>query len=88
MWFWLARIINGRSQHERMRRGVDRGSVAMSGFMKDHPVSEGWVSQWMLINAIISPWAREEGHNHLGEVSQIVGKSMSVGRRIFNIVGG
>jgi len=45
MWFWLARIINGRSQHERIRRGVDRGSVAMSGFMKDHPVSEGWASQ-------------------------------------------
>ena len=42
----------------------------------------------MLINAIISPWAREEGHSHLGGVSQIVGKSISVGRRIFNIVGG
>lgn len=45
MWFWLARIIRGSSQHDRMRSGVDRGSVAMSGFMKDQPVSEGCVSQ-------------------------------------------
>ena len=37
---------------------------------------------------MMSPWAREEGHTHLGGVSQIVGKSMSVGRRIFSIVGG
>jgi len=40
MWFWLARIISGRSQQERIRRGVDRGSVAIKGFIKDHPVSE------------------------------------------------
>ena len=29
MWFWLARIIRGRSQHVRVSRGVERGSVAM-----------------------------------------------------------
>ena len=29
MWFWLAKIIKGRSQQERIRRGVDRGSVPM-----------------------------------------------------------
>lgn len=30
VWFWLARIISGRSQQVRTRSGVDRGSVAMS----------------------------------------------------------
>jgi len=88
MWFWLARIIRGRSQQERMRRGVERGSVAMRGFIKDHPVSEACISQCRLIKAIIRPWAREEGHSHFGGASQMVGKSMSVGRRIFSIVGG
>lgn len=29
VWFWLARIINGRSQQVRTSRGVDNGSVAM-----------------------------------------------------------
>lgn len=28
MWFWLAKIINGRSQHDNTRRGVERASVA------------------------------------------------------------
>lgn len=37
---------------------------------------------------MISPWVREEGHSHLEGVSQIVGKSISVGRRIFSIAGG
>lgn len=27
-WFWLARIISGRSQHVSTRRGVESGSVA------------------------------------------------------------
>jgi len=45
MWFWLARIISGRSQHDKIRRGVDNGSVAMRGLISDHPVSEVWVSQ-------------------------------------------
>lgn len=29
VWFWLARIIRGRSQQVRVRRGVERGSVAI-----------------------------------------------------------
>lgn len=29
VWFWLARIIRGRSQQVSTRRGVERGSVAM-----------------------------------------------------------
>lgn len=88
MWFWLARIISGRSQQERIRRGVDRGSVAIRGFIKDHPVSEVWVSQWKLARAIIRLCARGAGHTHLGGASQIKGNIISVGRRIFNIVEG
>lgn len=40
VWFWLARIIKGRSQQERIRRGVERGSVARRGLRRDQPVSE------------------------------------------------
>lgn len=71
-----------------MRRGVDRGSVAMSGFMRDHPVSDECISQCRLTRAMIRPWAREEGHSHLGGASQIVGNSISVGRSTFSIARG
>ena len=86
MWFWLARIIKGRSQQERTRRGADKGSVAIRGFVKDQPVSEVRVSQWRLVTAITRVWAREEVHTHLGGVSQIKGNNVSVGIRIFSIV--
>jgi len=88
MWFWLARVISGRSQQERIRRGVDKGSAAISGFMKDHPVSEEWVSQCRLTRAMIRLCVRDVGHSHLGGASQIVGNNIIVGRRIFSIVGG
>lgn len=29
VWFWLARIIKGRSQQARTSKGADRGSIAM-----------------------------------------------------------
>ena len=29
VWFWLARIMRGRSQQVRTRRGADKGSVAI-----------------------------------------------------------
>lgn len=67
---------------------MDRGSVAMKGFIKDQPVSEVRISQCRLTSAIMSPWVRDEGHSHLGGVSQIVGNSISVGRSTFSIVGG
>lgn len=31
-WFWLARAISGRSQHDRVRRGAEIGSTASSWF--------------------------------------------------------
>ena len=62
--------------------------MAMSGFIRDQPVSEVCISQCRLTSEMTSPWARDDGHSHLGGVSQIVGKSMSVGRSTFSIVGG
>lgn len=87
VWFWLAKIIRGRSQHERIKRGVDRGSVAKYGFRKVHPVSEVFFSHIRLVRAIKRLFKSEEGHSHLGGVSHVASISMVVGIRIFNIVG-
>ena len=53
VWFWLARIIRGRSQQVRANSGVERGSVAMYIFIQDQPVSVGELNQARLANAII-----------------------------------
>ena len=87
-WFWLARIIRGSSQQVNTSRGVDRGSVAKQRLEEDHPVSDDHLSQDKLARAIIKLWAIDVVHNHFAGLSQIVGKSMSVGMRIFNIGGG
>lgn len=39
-WFWLAIIIRGRSQHVRIRRGVDNVSVAILSPNDVQPVSD------------------------------------------------
>lgn len=52
MWFWLARIIKGRSQQVRTRRGVERGSVAIYWFMNDQPVSVDILNRVRLISAM------------------------------------
>ena len=88
IWFWLARIISGSSQQDSTRRGVERGSVAIRGFIVDQPVSDGFTNQCRLARATIRLWAREDDQTHLLGVSQMAGKSMRVGRRIFNIVKG
>ena len=53
VWFWLARIIKGRSQQVRTRRGVERGSVAMYWFMEYQPVSIDMLRHVRLISAMI-----------------------------------
>jgi len=88
MWFWLARIISGRSQQVRTRRGVDKESVAIYNPNEDQPVSDRFLSQVRLNRAIMKLWERVEGQSHLAGVSQVVGTSMRVGMRIFSIVGG
>jgi len=65
MWFWLARIISGSSQQESTRRGVESGSVAISGFIVDQPVSDEHINQCRLARAIIRLWPREDGQTHL-----------------------
>lgn len=51
-----------------------------------HPASEVQVNHERLIKAIRRPWAVVAVHNHLGEVSQIVGNIMIVGIKTFSIV--
>lgn len=87
MWFWLAKIISGSSQQDRTSRGVDSGSVAKNRPRDVQPDSEGKLSHVRLVNAMQKLWASAVGHNHFGRASQIVGRSMKVGRRIFSIVG-
>lgn len=53
VWFWLARIISGRSQQVSTKRGVDRGSVAMKRLREDQPVSEGVFNHVRLVKAIM-----------------------------------
>lgn len=80
--------MRGKSQQVRTRRGVERGSVAMSAFSEDQPASVVYLSQVRLTSAIVKLWARVVGHSHLEGASQVVGRSISVGSKIFSIVGG
>lgn len=88
VWFWLARIIKGSSQHVSTRRGVERGSVAMYRLREVQPVSDRLFSQLRLARAISRLCIRVVGQSHLAGVSQVVGMSISVGMRIFSIAVG
>lgn len=88
VWFWLAKIIRGSSQHERISRGVERGSVARYGLRKDRSVSEEALNHDRLMSAISRLCIRVVGHNHLMGVSQAVGINIVVGMRTFSIGGG
>lgn len=88
MWFWLAKIIRGRSQHVSTNRGVDSGSVARYIPEVAHPVSDVHFSQVRLIRAISRLCVVVVVHSHLGDESQIVGNSIIVGISTFSIVGG
>lgn len=65
VWFWLARIIRGRSQQVRTRRGVERVSVARYELSDVHPVSERFFSQVRLARAIRRLCVNVVGHSHL-----------------------
>lgn len=56
MWFWLAKIIRGRSQQDNTRSGVDRGSVAKYKFDVVHPASESHFIHIKLMIAITKLW--------------------------------
>lgn len=85
-WFWLARIINGRSQHVSTRRGVESGSVAKYELDVVHPVSDVHFNHVRLMRAIRRLCAVVVVHSHLGEVNQIVGNNITVGINTFSIV--
>lgn len=53
VWFWLAKIMRGRSQHVRTRSGVDNGSVAIYKLREAQPVSARLLSHERLNKAII-----------------------------------
>lgn len=69
-------------------RGVERGSVAMYRLSEDQPVSDRFFNQVRLTSAITRLCISVVGHSHLAGVNQVVGTSIRVGIRIFNIVGG
>lgn len=71
-----------------MRRGVDRGSVAIYMLSEVHPTSWGVLSKEKLNRAIIRLNKSEVDHNLFGGDNQIVGKSIIVGITIFSIVTG
>ena len=56
--------------------------------MEEAPVSASFFIQVRLNVAITRLFSRAEDHNHLAGISQVVGISIIVGRRIFSIVGG
>lgn len=78
--------MRGRSQQDKMRRGVDNGSVAIKVLAEDHPVSEDHLAHWRLSKAIKRLCISVSDHSRLFGRSQVVGISRIVGRRIFSIV--
>lgn len=88
MWFWLAKIIRGNNQHDRTNSGVDNGSVAKYRFDVDHPISESHFNHVRLTAAIIKLWNVIVVHSHFLLINQVVGISIIVGIRTFNIVVG
>lgn len=87
MWFWLARIISGRSQQDRTRRGLDKGSVPIRQERLVQPVFSGFFIQSRLIVAIRRLLSVVACQVHFEGDSQATGISIRVGRRIFSIVG-
>lgn len=87
-WFWLARIIRGRSQQERTRRGPDSGSVPMRGLRCVQPASQEVFSQGRLSAAIRRLLAVVVCQSHFWGHVHESGMSAKVGMRIFSIARG
>lgn len=80
--------MSGRSQQDRIRRGVDRGSVAIYEFDEDHPVSVSHFIQLKLTSAIVRLCDEVVIQSHFLLISHAVGIIMIVGIRTFSIVTG
>ena len=87
-WFWLARIIRGRSQHESTRRGPDRGSAPIRGLRCVHPASRDVFSQGRLSAAINRLLVVVVCQSHFWGQIHVSGIRAKVGIRTFNIVKG
>lgn len=70
----------------RTNKGIDRGSIPIYRLDIIQPVSDDHLIQVKLIKAIIRLWSVVVVQSHLDGVSQIVGKSIIVGIKIFSIV--
>lgn len=86
-WFWLAIIINGRSQVVRTSRGADSESEKKLS-EKIRPVSVIWFSVDRLIRLINRLWMVVLIHTMLFLDSHVSGNSIAVGKMIFSIAGG
>lgn len=84
-WFWLAKIMSGRSQHESTKRGVDTRSVPMYVLRWVQLSSEQLFSHIKLVAAMIKLYASVKGHSHLVGLNQADGIRAKVGIRIFSI---
>lgn len=69
----------------RISRGEDSGSTAKNWLEKSQPISVFHLNQNRLIVAMRRLWIEVVVHNHFLWESQVVGSSMIVGIRIFNI---
>lgn len=87
MWFWLARIIKGRSQHVKTRRGVDNVSIAVYNPREVQPVSDMFLIQVKLSIEIIKLYDSVKRHRCGKFESQVTGISIKVGIKIFIIEG-
>lgn len=86
-WFWLARIMSGRSQHVNTSRGDDVWSVPVHWVRFLYGWYEG-VSHCRLSVATSKLYMVVLVHRNLGGERRVVGRSIIVGRMIFSIVGG
>lgn len=88
MWFWLAMIISGSNQQDKMRRGEESESVPMLELRHIQPDVHGIFIHNKLKIAIRRLFSVARCHTQLRCESQVAGISMRVGTRIFSIGGG
>lgn len=88
VWFWLARIMRGRSQQVKINSGVESISRAIKVLTEVQLDVGNFISNGRLASAIIKLWRVVVGQSHLAGTIQVTGTSMKVAIRISSIVTG